>query len=341
MSSPGSVGSSGFSTEFLEGELKRDLEKPDLYSALDIFNIATDPQKVTLIKLCNSQKDGLLHLLATNILNNSEEERDTKFLMDSTLKILKIEDLKKYLKEVVTSPDADEFSFLDLAVFCRNEKLNFVHKILKLIPEEDRVQCQRFIETEEFQDGLMNEDVGTLLGLFHLSEDRQKLSLIKMQDPEKVRLFHLLGMQIIKDQKTRNVSNLINEPLKILKKLSNPRDIKDIVTAKDDDGHCFLDYAVLCKNKKLNFMRELFKLIPKEDQDECHQHIDETDFKKELEAEDLAAALNLFYLSKKSQKASLAKVTAVSSTSVLRRSPKSAAIRVAPLGMRCARGGAF
>ena len=260
----------------------------------------------------NKQKT-LFHLLAKQILKCQESERDAKYFMDSALKILKIEDLKRDLKKIVTAQDAKEYSFLDLAVFCRNEKFNFVHKIFKIIPEEDRAQCQRSIDPEgEFQIGLENQDVVALLGWFHLSLDRQKLSLVKMRGPENVRLFHLLGKQILKDQETQDESNLINEPLKILKKLP-PRDIKDIVTALDGKNRSFLDYAVLCRKEELNFMDEVFKLIPIADRDECLRFI----FQKKLKSEELPAALVLFYRSKDSEKASLAKISGLKNMTLL------------------------
>ncbi|NGX48672.1 MAG: hypothetical protein K940chlam5_00262 [Candidatus Anoxychlamydiales bacterium] len=302
MSSTGPV---GLSNEVFERAFKNELENNrDPEVVLDIYNMGSGSLKVSLIKLCNSDRETLLHLLANQILANQEDEEDTSSLIESAFEILSTEDLKKDLKELVTCQDADSFSFLDSAIFCRNEKLNFVYQILKLVPKEDRAACKRDIDLEEFEDELESQDVGSLLGFFHLSND--KTSLAKKRDPKNVTLLHVLGMQLIQKQlEKQDTSYLMDITLKILKTKTLKVDLKNLVTAIDEEGKCFLDYAVLCRNEKLNFMDEVLKLIPIEDRDECLRFI----FQRVLKNEDLDAALDLFYKSKDSEKVSLATIS--------------------------------
>ncbi|NGX51918.1 MAG: hypothetical protein KR126chlam5_00208 [Candidatus Anoxychlamydiales bacterium] len=312
MSGTSSINSFDMPADQLVRELQIDLENKNLFSGLDIYNMGSASQKVTLIKLCNSERETLLHLLANKILDNQEEEQDTSFLRKSAFEILTTGKIQKDLKDIVNVEDANDFSFLDFAIFIKNEKLNFVYQILKLIPKEDRAICKRDIGSEDFQAELETQDVETLFGFFKLSND--KTSLTKKCGPKNVTLLHILGMQIIKNQaKKQDISYLMDITLKILKTKALKKDLKNLVTALDEDGQCFLDYAVLCRSEKLNFMDDVLKLIPIEDRDECLRFI----FQRVLKNEDLDAALALFYLSKDSEKTSLAKIQIPKKTTLI------------------------
>ena len=176
----------GLSNEDLERAFKSELEiNRDPEVALDIYKMGSGSLKVSLIKLCNSDRETLLHLLANQILNNQEEAEDTSSLIESAFEILSTGELKKDLKELVTCQDDENFSFLDSAIFCRNKKLNFVYQILNIVPLEDRDKCKMNI-AGSFKDVLRNDEkaeelrvINALISLFHLSKDSDKTTLAK------------------------------------------------------------------------------------------------------------------------------------------------------------------
>ncbi|HEU64125.1 MAG: hypothetical protein KR126chlam4_00046 [Candidatus Anoxychlamydiales bacterium] len=255
----------------IETRFKEELKAEDPSAALQTFNVCL--QKAYLIKICNDNNETLLHRLATKIFNDQDKGLDVKDWVDITITILKTNNLKNDLKNVLILEDSEGYTFLKLAAFCRNEGLDFVYQILKIVPKKDRDECKIVIH-DSFQETLNNHEnenkysiLGALLGMFHLSQDSEKTSLAKMRNSNGETLFHIFGNQIVEDISVNGNSKLINILIKTLKKIAL-NDRKDIALLQDSRGQNLFHLADLC-GEKFDLKTRLLSLIPEKDRAEC------------------------------------------------------------------------
>ena len=75
-------------------------------------------------------------------------------------------------------------------------------------------------------------------------------------------------MQIYKDLTKKGTSELLEQPIEVLKQI-DPKDRKNIANLQNSQGRNVFHLAALCKDKNFNLLYELLKIIPSQDRAEC------------------------------------------------------------------------
>ncbi len=239
----------------------RALKDYDLQTCLKI--ISTHESKINeLLELRNTENINLLHILADQI-NRDQKDGELSSLKEKPFELLSNSKISNENRlKLIKDKDVLNDSFLDLAVFCKLEKFNFVHQILKLIPKEYRADCYKEIDKEHYTKVLNEENLDALLGYFYLSKD--KFSVLRItNEKNNMNLLHMLMAQIIK-----KATKYIDELIRVLKKIPVDKR-KDIVMTKSDSGRSIVHLAALVKDNNYALLLKILELIPEKDRAVC------------------------------------------------------------------------